>query len=629
MKLNIFSFLFVFLILSTSVFAEVAVSLNDDASVTNDLVCSFTGDGYEREWILNGMVQDQFKNQERIDASNLVKNDVWTCNVYSFRVGRYTFDRLLEGSDTATVLNSAPVIVSTEITSALPGSSYNYDVDAFDADGDSLTYSLVQSPVGMAIDAQTGLIIWTAVSGSHFVVVSVTDGDSIVTQSFTVNVGGQLNVNANAVPTNGCSPLQVQLSAAVTGGNGDYTYSWDFTNDGDYEQFGQSQLETYTTGTYLARVYVHDSEGNSGSDTVQVNVGATCTGLSVSATATPLSGTRPLNVAFTATPSGGASYTYLWNFGDSAGSTLQNPNHIYNTAGTYNVNVTVWSGSNVAVSNQITIVVSNPGNVTQITISGSCSDAEVDEDYTCDINANGPGTITFTLTDRPSGMTINSTTGVISWTPDETGSFDFTVRASNGVIYSTRTFTIDVNDDESDSNGDDLNVEGIDFEAETVQQGTELVALVTLENTGDYDMDDLTVQMEIEDLNVESASSKFNLNDGDKETIEVSLDLPSKVSEGYYTVKFTIENDDFTVTKYREVYVKGTKLNVQPTSTNVVTQNNIQGYSAPAGKSRLNWFGIWFILLLFILLLALTIYLARKAMKKEEKVQVTSLDEMI
>lgn len=60
-------------------------------------------------------------------------------------------------------------------------------------------------------------------------------------------------------------------------------------------------------------------------------------------------------------------------------------------------------------------------------------------------------TLTFSLTIRPAGMTINSTTGLINWTPTATGDYDVTVEVSdNGspVKSITQSFTITVEDGE-------------------------------------------------------------------------------------------------------------------------------------------------------------------------------------
>ena len=57
-------------------------------------------------------------------------------------------------------------------------------------------------------------------------------------------------------------------------------------------------------------------------------------------TATPTSGTAPLAVQFTDTSTGSPT-SWSWTFGDGTTSTLRNPSHTYNAAGTYTVSLTV------------------------------------------------------------------------------------------------------------------------------------------------------------------------------------------------------------------------------------------------------------------------------------------------
>ncbi|MEJ8568045.1 putative Ig domain-containing protein [Elongatibacter sediminis] len=95
--------------------------------------------------------------------------------------------------------NQAPVIVSTPPTSAEIDSPYSYDVDASDANGDTLEYSLLQAPSGMDIDSATGEITWTPNEAGEFpVTIEVTDGnDGLDQQSWTITVasgGGPLPV---------------------------------------------------------------------------------------------------------------------------------------------------------------------------------------------------------------------------------------------------------------------------------------------------------------------------------------------------------------------------------------------------------------------------------------------------
>ena len=73
-------------------------------------------------------------------------------NDHRYKVGTITV---------ASAANVAPQITSTPVTSATVGVAYSYDVNASDANGDTLSYSLTQAPAGMTINASTGLIAWT------------------------------------------------------------------------------------------------------------------------------------------------------------------------------------------------------------------------------------------------------------------------------------------------------------------------------------------------------------------------------------------------------------------------------------------------------------------------------------
>ena len=63
----------------------------------------------------------------------------------------------------------------------------------------------------------------------------------------------------------------------------------------------------------------------------------------VAFTGTPNIGYTPLTVSFTDLSTNAVSW--LWNFGDGGSSTLQNPTYVYNTVGTYTVELTVNDGA--------------------------------------------------------------------------------------------------------------------------------------------------------------------------------------------------------------------------------------------------------------------------------------------
>ena len=66
--------------------------------------------------------------------------------------------------------------------------------------------------------------------------------------------------------------------------------------------------------------------------------------------------------------------------------------------------------------------------------------------YTYNVEATDTDgdTLIYILTSNPPGMTIDSSTGVISWTPDTTGDYNVTIKASDGNLFDTQAFIITI-----------------------------------------------------------------------------------------------------------------------------------------------------------------------------------------
>ncbi len=91
----------------------------------------------------------------------------------------------------AAPINHSPSITTIPTIVAAVDLAYNYDADARDEDGDSLTYELLVAPSGMSIDADSGVISWTPNAsqfGNHRVVLGVNDRASIAAQRFLIIV---------------------------------------------------------------------------------------------------------------------------------------------------------------------------------------------------------------------------------------------------------------------------------------------------------------------------------------------------------------------------------------------------------------------------------------------------------
>ena len=88
--------------------------------------------------------------------------------------------------------NTPPLIETEPITTAYVNQLYLYDLNAYDPEGETLIYFLIQAPSGMTIVEDTGLILWTPKAedaGKNYEVeIGVSDGDKTSTQLYSIFV---------------------------------------------------------------------------------------------------------------------------------------------------------------------------------------------------------------------------------------------------------------------------------------------------------------------------------------------------------------------------------------------------------------------------------------------------------
>ncbi len=113
------------------------------------------------------------------------------------------------GTATATVtvlvtnVNDPPVITTSDVTAGVAGVEYSVDYAAADADGDTLTWSLVTTAGWLSIDPATGLLNGTAEAGTFTVQVTVSDGNGGTATAFFTLAVSESDTDGDGVPDAG------------------------------------------------------------------------------------------------------------------------------------------------------------------------------------------------------------------------------------------------------------------------------------------------------------------------------------------------------------------------------------------------------------------------------------------
>ncbi|WP_242528046.1 PKD domain-containing protein [Allomuricauda sp. CAU 1633] len=202
--------------------------------------------------------------------------------------------------------------------------------------------------------------------GTYDVELTVTDGGGL-TDTDVVTITVSPNVApvavATATPETGTAPLEVAfIGSGSTDDVGVVSYAWDFMDGGATSTEADPTYTFSTPGTYDVELTVTDAGGLTDTDIVTVTVSTNEAPMAV-ATATPETGTAPLEVAFTGSGSTDdvGIVSYAWDFTDGGTSIEMNPTYTFITAGTYDVELTVTDGSGLTDTDIVTIQVTELG----------------------------------------------------------------------------------------------------------------------------------------------------------------------------------------------------------------------------------------------------------------------------
>lgn len=356
-----------------------------------------------------------------------------------------------------TVENNAPKINSSPEKNAQEGEKYSYTIEATDPDGDDLSYNLTKAPDWASISGNTisGTPGFSA-AGKYDFVVEVSDGIASDSQSFTVTVN-----STDRPPSISSSPP----TSAVEGE--EYSYVIEASDpDGDDISYslvkGASWLSldgNHLNGTpgmtdkgdYSIKIRV---EANGKSDTQSFTLTVDKTNQAPTIDSSPVKTGKEretYSYEVEASDPDGDDLSYslevgpdFLSFDNNDSDNILTGKPGYDQSGEYEVEIKVTDGT-ASDTQSFTLTIEDVNRAPSISSSPPTS-AVGGSKYEYVVNANDPDgdDITYSKTKGPDWLSMSGNT--LSGTPGNkvSGSFDITVKASDGEASDSQSFTVTV-----------------------------------------------------------------------------------------------------------------------------------------------------------------------------------------
>lgn len=185
-------------------------------------------------------------------------------------------------------------------------------------------------------------------------------------QNFTVQAVGRVTVIASASPTLMELGTTVAFTSTVAGGTSPYTYLWSFGDS--TTSAAPDPTHTYAAaGSFTSELEVQDAKGAAAFTNLSLQVVGPPTAV-ITANDSAQVG---VSQQFSAEVTGGQGpFSYAWNFEDGGTASVPEPTHVFSSAGTFDVQLTVSDplGGSGDASHPILVTTTPP--VLSVTASG-------------------------------------------------------------------------------------------------------------------------------------------------------------------------------------------------------------------------------------------------------------------
>ena len=372
-------------------------------------------------------------------------------------------------------INHPPAFATQPLRVVALGQRYQYDARATDPDGDTLAYSLLDAPLGMAVDTVTGTIVWqpgSAQVGEHAIVIQALDSwGASVTQSFHVLVSQGVD-EGNHPPSIDSAPRTSAVLGEI------YSYAIEATDiDGDALSYSLDSgpdgmlLDTMhrlvwtplpeQAGLHEVRITVRDAHGATASQWFGL--------IAVTVPVDDSSGNHPPSIDSDPLTrvSLGQTYRYYATASDADGDALtfallQSPEGMSidattgviawtpSTASPVTVQLRVDDGRGAAALQTYTLVVQDAGSGEidhrPVLLSPPFGFAKAGQTYreTLQVADADGEALSYSLLSGPQGAIVDARSGEFVWTPASAGAVNVLVRAQAGTSYTDIGWTLEV-----------------------------------------------------------------------------------------------------------------------------------------------------------------------------------------
>ncbi|MFT5419325.1 MAG: RHS repeat-associated protein [Candidatus Endobugula sp.] len=368
------------------------------------------------------------------------------------------------------VINNAPLLIGTV------GTTYRYDLNATDADNDTLRYSVSTWPTGLEVNvSDQGLVSWMLDDhndAGHYTIIARVDDNNlgVATQRYTLTVTDPSNaapvINNAPVLSGTVGTLYTYALNATDANNDTLTYAvstWPRGLDVDMSEQGVISWaldDTDDAGKYIVTARVYD--GNLGVDvlTYRLTINDPNNHVPVINNAPILTGTVGSTYTYdlNATDADNDALRYsvsTWPYGldvsVSAQGVLSWNLDEHDDAGVYTIIARVDDDNQGVDSVRYKLTVTDPNNHAPVITNEPVLTTSVDSTYAYHLNATDADndTLRYSVSTWPNALEVTvSAQGVVNWVLDSSvnvGDYRINVTADDGNLgVDTRSYKLTV-----------------------------------------------------------------------------------------------------------------------------------------------------------------------------------------